>query len=523
MKIDSQSRMPNPVPEQGKSSTAQTASTTNESVTPTTQQVFSASHIPGTNALPPQAMPMPHVEAHKGMGIFDRNVFSKSFAQAHQAALSAIKNPDNQAYLTRTGHLLPDAKSAVDKFVALVATKSASTTASAAARNAFAEGPLNEIETYAWQLFVKKLPPTYTAEFAPVTAWKNVETQELRDVLMTEPGFARFMNRPEGAKFVNELKNAINEKGPEMLSVDKGMALVFRFDSAYSAIAHTALASLWRDESGQLCMGIAHQESVPPSDPRNDVPRGVVYDKFDTSSTFPGGHAPVVESMKLTGLPAVNVFPCPHPEAIVPAVMEIAGEEKANPYGATDNWRNNNRGQLPSGRPFETCFNVTHKVLAQLYGVRASQAPLMPNVLMAMRPFVSIPANQFNTVTIPAGKEAKAVELVQIAQQPAEDIVKTFVSIGEKWGLSGSWDVRGQSRSSKHSLVLTPGQTGIVLPQGARNFKFISDPGMLKLNGRPVRAGVAFTAEDAAMMVYEGKENSRPLLYVAAVPERAKL
>jgi hypothetical protein len=192
---------------------------------------------------------------------------------------------------------------------------------------------------------------------------------------------------------------------------------------------------------------------VPPSDAKKEVPRGVVYDKFDTSSTFPGGHAPVVESMKLAGLPSVNVFPCPHPEAIVQAVAEIAGEENANPYGATDNWRNNNRGQFSSERPFETCFNVTHKVLAQLYGAQASQGPFLPNILEAMRPFVSIPSDQFNTVAIANGKDTKAVDLVDVARQPANDIIKIFFAVCEKWGLSGTWDVRGQSRTSKHSTV----------------------------------------------------------------------
>lgn len=524
MKIDNQTRLENPTNDQSKP--LQDKGSTTHAVTPTTQQDFSASHIAGTN-LPPPAPAQPtstvRVEAHQGMSIFDRNVFSKPFAQAHRAALQAIKNPANQECLTKTGYFLPGTKNAVDKFMTLVSTKSAFNPASSAARNAFAEGPLTDTEKLAWLQFVEQIPPSYSREFATTSSWKKVETQELRTVLMTDAGFARFMNKPEGEKFIHELTNAINKKGPDMLGTDNGMALVFRFDSAYSAVAHTALASLWRDDTGKLCMGVAHQESVPPSDAKTDVPRGVVYDNFDTSSTYPGGHAPVVESMNLAGLPAVNVFPCPHPEVIKQAVQEIAGEANANPYGATDNWRNNNRGKFSADRPFETCFNVTHKILAQLYGVQTAHAPLLPNVLVAMRPFVSIPEEQFNTVTIPTGKDAKSIDLMNIAKQPADDIVKTFVTIGEKWGLSGSWDVRGQSRSSKHSVVMTPGQQGIPMPEGSRNLKFISDPATLMLNGKLVRAGISYTKDDAAKMIYEGNEKSRPLLYVAAVPERAKL
>lgn len=529
MRIDQQPRMPTPITEQekGTPSAQQGASSAAGSVTPTTQQVFSATHIPSVNtppSVPAQPSNMPRVQkAPAELCLFAPNVFSEAFASVYHAACRAIKNPANLSYMATTGNYLPETKLAVDKFVALVATKSADTAASSAARSSFMNGPLTQAEKNAWLDFVEELNPSYTKEFIPTSGWKRVETQELHDVLQTEPAFARFVDKPEGTKFINELKNALNDKNTKMLNTDKGMALVFRFDSAYSAVAHTAVASLWRDDSGKLCLGVAHQESVPPSDAKKEVPRGVVYDKFDTSSTFPGGHAPVVESMKLAGLPSVNVFPCPHPEAIVQAVAEIAGEENANPYGATDNWRNNNRGQFSSERPFETCFNVTHKVLAQLYGARTSQAPLLPDVLIAMRPFVSIPDDQFNTVTIAGGTDKKTVDLAQVAKQPAEVAVKAFVAIGEKWGLSGTWDVRGQSRTSKHSTVLVPGQVGIPMPEGARHLKFISEPAMLSLYGYPVKAGISYAQDDVENMTYEGKEKSKPLLYVSAVPERAKL
>lgn len=524
MRIDPKIRTQSPQPEQEKVAPS-SAHTSSSSATSSSQQVFSSSHMPGVNTppVPEQQAGMPSVQrATAERSIFVPTLISKAFQAVYMAAHSAIRSPENQAYMAKTGSYSPAAKIAVDKFTALVATKSANTAASSAARSSFADGPLTAEEKYAWMQFVNEMPESYKSEFVPLSKWKKIETQELHDVLQTEPAFARFIDKNEGAKFINELKNALNEKSSEMLSTDKGMALVFRFDSAYSAVAHTAVASLWRDENGKLCMGVAHQESVPPSDAKNDVPRGVVYDKFDTSATFPGGFAPVVESMKLAGLPSVNVFPCPHPEVIVPAVQEIAGEEKANPYGATDNWRNNNRGKLPSGRPFETCFNVTHRVLAQLYGTQASQAPLLPNVLVAMRPFVSIPEQQFETVSIPSGKEKKEFALKQIADQPAEDIVKTFLHIGENWGKGGRWDVRGQAQTTKRSVILNPGQ-GINLPPGANALKFIVDPAMLTLNGKPVKAGIAYTKEEAEMMIYTGTEKSRPINFVAAIPEKAKL
>lgn len=526
MRTDPQSPRQTPFPEQEQIAPSSKPNTTSSTTTTTTtQQVFSTGHIPGTNAPPVPVQPagVPSVQqAATDLCIFVPKYVSKAFQAVYTAANTAIKSPENQAYMAKTGSYSPAAQVAVDKFAALVATKSASSTASAAARSSFAEGPLTDFEKFAWLQFVDENTSAYDGKLMPINEWKKVGIQELHDALQKDPGFARFVNKPEGMKFIHELTNVINEKYGEMLNTDKGMALIFRFDSAYNAVAHTAVASLWRDVNGKLCMGVAHQESVPPSDARTDVPRGVVYDTFDTSSTFPGGFAPVVESMSLAGLPSVNVFPCPYPEAIVPAVQEIAGEANANPYGATDNWRNNNRGKLPAERPFETCFNVTHKVLAQLYGTQASQAPLLPNVLIAMRPFVSIGNDEFNTVTLVSGNEKKDIELQKIAAQPPTDIVKTFMHIGEAWGKWQRWDVDGQTRTSKLSAVLNPGES-ISLPQGAKAIKFLAAPAMLTLNGQPVKADITYAKEEAERMVFNGNQKSKPINFVVSISKAAKL
>ncbi len=522
MRIDPQSPRQTSFPEQEQvaSSSTQNTSSSTQTTTSTTQQVFSTAHISSTNApsAPEQSSDVPRVkEARKELSIYSKVVFSKPFQKTYEAARAAIRNPANQEFMAKTGNYLPETKRAVDNLLALVSTKSAKTAASSAARTAFADGLLTKDEANEWMQLVNEMPESYKKEFGQLTKWIKIETQELYDVLRTEPGFARFVDKPEGRKFIDELKNVLNKKGEEKLPSDRGMALVFRFDSAYGAIAHVALASLWRDEGGKLCMGIAHQESVPPSDPQRDVVRGVVYDKFDTSSTYPGGYAPVVESMKLAGLPSVNVFPCPHPEAIVQAVQELSGEEKANPYGATDNWMDNNRGLLPPERPFETCFNVTHKVLARLFGAVATQAPLLPNILIAMRPFVSIPPDQFNTVTISDGVNKKQIDIIEIAKQPVSDRVNTFTTVGEIWGLSGTWDVHAQSRTSKHKIMFTPNQVGIPLPQGVRSIKFLTKPAMLILGGKQVHAGIAYTKEETEAMIYMGKEK-KELRFVASAP-----
>lgn len=494
------------------------------SVTPTTSQVFSPTQLPGCQiSIPPQTENVDtlRIAPHEGMSIFDRQVFSRPFEQLYRAALLTIRSPENQDHFTRTGQYSPAAQMAIDKFIAMVEAKSAPTTSPA--MRAFLEGPLTLIEVEAWQQFVSELPTECTAQAMAPTTWKPVGAQELHDVLSTEPAFAQFLQQQEGHQFVIDLMGAINKKAAGMLPTDHGVALVFRFDSTYGAVSHTALGALWRDETGKLCMGIAHQESVPGSEANGGVWTGVVYDTFDTSRDYPGGKAPVIESIRLAGFPSVNVFPCPRPEAIKPAVANLAGPDKTHPYGATDNWNDRKRGTLPEERPFETCFNVTHKVLAELYDVKVPQTPTLPTTLWEMRPFTSMSATDFETVSISSGEYTKSIDLANIANEPPDDIRKVFATIGEKWGLSQSWDVCSPLRSSKQSIVMTPGETGLNLPSGVQNIKFISIPPKLHLDGKPVLAGQTYSFDQTKNMIYLGKEKSRPILIVATFQNRAKL
>lgn len=493
-------------------------------VTPTTSQVFSPTHLPKNKfSISPQTENVDNVRvtSSEGMSIFDRQVFSRPFEQLYRAALLAKRSPENQEHFNNTGKYSPAAILAIDKFMAIVEAKSAPTPS--APMLTFLEGPLTLIEAEAWLQFLSTLPAGSTVQAMPATTWKPVNAQELRAVLSTEPAFSQLLQEQEGNQFVIDLMGAINMRTVDMLATDNGVALIFRFDSTYGAVSHVALGSLWRNEIGKLCMGIAHQESLPGSEASGGVWTGVVFNTFDTSSDYPGGRAPVIESIKLAGFPSVNVFPCPRPEAIKPAVAQLAGPAKIHPYGATDNWNDRKRGTLPEDRPFETCFNVTHKVLAELYDVKVSQAPTLPTTLWDMRPFTSMSGTDFVTVSIGSGEYTKSIDLAHIANEPADEIRKVFATIGEKWGLSQTWDVCGSLRSSKHSIVMNAGETGLTLPRGVQNIKFINSPPQLTLGDKPVLAGQTYSFEQTRKMVYLGKEKSRPLLIVAAFQDRAKL
>lgn len=432
--------------------------------------------------------------------------------------MDAITSPQSRRYIEAHGEYSPEQRLAIEKLIAHVAARSV---APGPAAKVFFKGPLTQAEKHAWDHFVACLPTEPALPVPRSEPWRPVDPDELRSTFAAEPVFGAWMDKPEGRDFVHRMAEVVNEKTRTMLPTDRGMALLFRFDSTYGTIAHLVLGALWRDATGGLRLSLIHQESVPPQRDTG-VWTGVVHGTLDTSSCYPGGRAPVMESMRLAGLPSVNVFPCPRPEAIQHVLADIAGAERRHPYGATDNWNDGQRGNLPAGRPFVTCFNVTHRAMAELFDAREGHAPGLPNTLVAMQPLISSPPGEFDTVTISAGAEEREVRLAEIASEPAANIFKTFTAVGERWGRAAPWDVEGTRRSRKHKATLAPGTTGVSLPEGTRMFKFVAAPKGLVLNGQPVAAGVAYSPDEAACMEYRGTKSSAPLPMVVAV-QQAKL
>jgi hypothetical protein len=495
-------------------------------INPTTEQIFSVSHLPATNkinTINQQPTETVKVQAHNGTGLFDRVVFTKPFETAYLAANDAIKNPENQEHMARTGQYSPAAKIAVDKFASIVAGKSADSKTADAARTAFLEGSLSAAEKDAWMQFIAQLPDSYTSQVVPAAAWSQVSLQEIHTALAKEPAFAMLLDKPEGKAFVKQLTDTINKKTDEMSFTDRGMALSFRFASTYNNVAHTACASIWRDHTGALKMVIAHQESVVPTKANGNIHTGVVHDTFDTSSTYPTGVAPVVEAMKLTGMPTVNVFPCPRPEAIEPVLASISGHENAHPYGS-GLWHGN-KGTLPKDRPFETCFNVTHKILAEMFDAKASYEPAIPTIINKLSPFLSIAPGEFDTV--PILKDGKQIAFesknIDVGSHDNEHFVKikapVFSYIGPKWGLSSPWDVGTPPKTMFKSFELIPGQKGIALPGTESKVKFNANTNkidFLRLDDQPIISGKTYTADEAARMIYTGEKKSKVSAIISA-------
>jgi hypothetical protein len=491
-------------------------SSSSTSIAEAQRPTFSAGHMPVDSSRRPDAQhaPQSEVQAHPGMGVFDRAAFSPEFSKCFSEVRRCITSAEDVAHHADTGTHLPETLQAVSRLNEVVAQKMGQPRV---AYGVAGSGELSEAERHAWSDFLRANPqlPRFAAlpAAAPRT-WAPVGENELRRVLADDAGFGFVLNTPDGDAFVRQLLQAVNDKTANaMRQRDNGMALVLRFDNTYNVAGHIALASLWRDGDGMLHMGIAHQESVPGTPQSGGVYTGRVHGELDTSATYPRGRAPVVESMKLSGPPSVNVFPCPYPDRIAGAVEELAGEDKAHPYGASNRFLNEKnesdwgpKGTLPADRRYENCFDVTHKVLVQLYGLHSEEShELFPDILNAMSTFASFRGGEFDKIEAGQGASRKAIDLHNLKKGEA---LPAFLHIAPRWGLSTAWHVPKTTTSKEIAVEVKPGQVGIALPGSARAMKFYpSAPKGLELDGKPVEGGdKTYSAQEAARMVYAGKE-----------------
>jgi hypothetical protein len=493
-----------------------TAKTSSETIVKTTQHVsFSAtqkSHASATVTSHSVQNPA-LVKDLQGESIFSKNAFSPEFTDAYCAARIAIDSDQNRYYENHLGWLSPSAEVAVKKLAAVVANKSGTTQSSAAARTAFNLTPLTVNEHTEWNALAERLPPVYKSYLPTCSPWRTVEKNEVIAALSRDAAMADMLTQPDGATFVDELVTALNQKTAQMKATDHGMAITFRFPECYGTTAHISLAGVWRDETGGLKISLCHQESVP-IDKEESLYKGVVYDRFDTSADYPGNVSPVTESMRLAGPPSANVFPCPHPEAIVKATQDIAGQENARQYAPTYTWLPN-RGVANEGPPPETCFNVTHKVLAAMYFATAHDEQLLPDILIKMAPFASYTHQQFETLTLPNKRQVNLKEIPTLAFSEQAFL---FLSIGPKWGLTMSWDVPTHTQTQTYNVVMKPGQTGIELPARSRGIKFSKSPTGLVLDGQQVKHRKTYSPSEAARMVYTGTGKDGKFAAVTSVP-----
>ena len=446
--------------------------------------------------------------------------YSPEFTKAYKAARLALESAECKFYQDQLGWLSPSAEEAVEKLRGVVNNKEGGSRSAKAAQQSFSMKPLTPDESQAYTALVHSLPPVYKTALPKTSNWRAATADEVLQALNQDAAMHKLMlEQPEEfSRFHHQLAEAINSKSSEMSEGDKGMAITFRFPECYQTTAHIALAGVWRDEDGKLKMSFCHQESVPPK-AKGQPYTGVVYDGFDTSASYPGGRAPVIESMRMAGPPAASVFPCPHPEAIVKATQDIAGPQHARQYAPTYTWIKK-MGVEPAPLAPETCFNVTHKVIAAMYYAKAEEQALMPSLLPKMEIFANIEHNQFRSIK--GDKPGEVIDLDSVPSLPFADQVKAFLRVGMQWGTSLPWDVPLQTVTRTREIHLKPGQKGIDLPPQARGIKFLSAVDYLTLHGEAVRPGRTYTASEASAMVFSGSKPGavRPLV---ALPKGADI
>ena len=442
-----------------------------------------------------------------------QSTYSPEFTKAYKAARLALESEECKFYQDQLGWLSPRAEEAIEKLRGMVNNKEGGSRSAKATQQSFSMKPLTPDEHQAYAALVHSLPPVYKTALPKTSNWRAATADEVFQALNRDAAMHQLMlEQPEEFwRFHYELTDAINSKSSEMSEGDKGMAITFRFPECYQTTAHIALAGVWRDEDGKLKMGFCHQESVPPK-AKGQSYTGVVYPGFDTSAIYPGGRAPVMESMRLAGPPEASVFPCPHPEAIVKATQDIAGPQHARQYAPTYTWIKK-MGAQPTGLSPESCFNVTHKVIAAMYYAKAEEQALMPSLVPKMEIFANNLPNQFRSIA--GEKPGELIDLDAVPSLPFPEQVKAFLKFGVQWGTSLPWDVPLQTVTQPKETHLKPGQKGIELPPQARGIKFLSVAEHLTLNGQAVRPGRTYTASEASAMVFNGSKPGAVKLLVA--------
>lgn len=442
-----------------------------------------------------------NLRTHEGAPLF-RADFSRSFARACEAAQAALHDAANIEHVDATGRLAPAARDAIYRLVSIVALKSSDDHASVAARWAFAENRLTPQEQAAWMDFCSRLPASFAAEASPSASWKTVDESELRAALAQDSALAQFIDQPDGRRFVAELAQALNAKSAEMKFSDKGFAFTMQFAHAYGVVNHIAGGSVWREPDGTLQLKLIHQESFPPTKDTGNIAVGRVYDRLDTASDHPEKRSTMVESMKLAGMPTVNLYPAP--DVLVPFTQLLMAVGH-HPYGPTADWNGGNRGKLPPQRAFECCFDVTVRAMNVMHNLMAERVHLLPDNLERMRHYASNSPGQFDSVSIEAGKGRQTVKMEDMRQLDFRGQYAVFKEVGSQWGRTMPWDVNRQTDSMIRRLPLQPGQQGIALDDGQR-FKFIDRVPGLMLDGAKVGPERAYTADDARRMTYAGEK-----------------
>lgn len=336
-------------------------------------------------------------------------------------------------------------------------------------------------------------------------AWRSPNSDELKAALRNDAVLGAALARETNDdvdRWVNGLSGALASRSPSGTSLP-GAALILRFKSAYGSVHHIATGTVWRAPDGRLRMAFLHQESIPDVGPDGKRPgtfSGVIYDRFDTRADHPDGVAPVDESVRLAGLPDVNVRPVALPQSL-PKIARLLREHIGrHVYAASPAWP----GVMDTGAhgrtPYATCFTIAELTYAALCG-GPLVVPLdhdLGETVSRLAPITCIDLKRFATVGRPPTPLRQAFRRGDIRLQSS-----AFIQLGTGWGEHGAWDVSGTRAVARMRLKLDAG-TRPVEADGLNGswhaLKFATAPEGLTLRGAPVKAGVTYMRAEVEHM-----------------------
>ena len=311
---------------------------------------------------------------------------------------------------------------------------------------------------------------------------------------------ARALEQPGADAWVAQLTKVMQERSQAMPEGSAGLRMTLCFPATYSgSVRHLAMATVWRDaQSSQLKVAFMHQESIPRATERGETFIGRMYDRFDTSEDYPGGKAPVVESIRLSGLPTVNVAVCARPQDLpgtVEALRDVYGD---HPYGPNDKW-----SAVPAdlqGKPFATCFTITELGVRATNGemLKLPDEPTLPGTFSRMAPLVSTDVERYNAIKI--GKDT--TDLAGFDELSGTKAKQVFFAIGTTWGADQAWDVDSIHEVTGARTSLGPGsRVTLADDPDVHAIKFTAAPRGVELDGELVQGGTTYSADAVRRMV----------------------
>jgi hypothetical protein len=346
--------------------------------------------------------------------------------------------------------------------------------------------------------------------------WRSPDADELRKSVAAEPALARALaaEGPAGKAWVSALADAI-DRAMRSDPTAPGAEMIFRFEGAYGMgrVGHIAVGTAWRAPDDSLKIAVLHQESLPDLGEGKDAKRpgtftGRFYQTFDTAADHADGVAPVAESMKLAGLPSVNVFPCKAPQTLPQIAQALSSVVGDHVYAPSPTWSGVQQGLAEGRTAYGTCFTVTELAHNALAGkpLVFPEKHTTDQSFVRLAPFACIDLSKL--ALVPVGKKEVPLGEVFADGQTVLEQRLAFVNLGERWGRSADWQVKATRTTSPATIPLEAGkpltQEG-ALPRDWSALQFGSAPKGVTLDGAPVRTGVTYSREECArMQVGEG-------------------